>query len=159
MAFSRAQQIKFRVLVDKAWKAHCDRECITESTVASKDDWYRDHLRKSFKFDSSTGLNKTNQFEQAMALFEELADDGIYWQMRHLQGDARRARHVLDDTIRNLHLTEDYVNRIAMQMGVNKYFRDYTCEELLNLRIALLTQVRRQERRYLKTEGRVAKTG
>ena len=153
MAFSRAQQIKFRILVDKAWLAHCDQECITESTPASKEAWYREQLRKTFKVDSSKLLNKSDEFEKAMALFEELAEAGIYWQLRVVGGDAIRARHVLDETLRNLHLTEEYVTHVAEQAGFRHGFRSYTADELIKLRIMLLQPVRRRQKRHLNPQS------
>ena len=136
-------------MVDKAWQAHCNRECITDSTQASKKDWYEAVLKKNFGVTSSNALNPKNDFDKAMALFEEIADEGIYWQMQFIQGSAKRARYRLDQTVELLRLTEDYVVGIARQMGLDKPLRQCTAKELVNLRISLLYYVRRKQERTL----------
>lgn len=148
MAFSKSQLVThYGPMVSRAWKAHCYRECITDSTEASKKAWKEKQLLKCVGVTSSNACNKTSDFEKVMAWFEEIVGDGsIYWQLQYLKGDAKRARHLLDETIQNLHLTEDYVTAVARQMGAHS-IKEYTAEQLLKFRIALLTHVRRKQDR------------
>jgi DNA primase large subunit len=144
--FSRPQLIRFfRPMVDKAWKAHCDRECITESTTASKDGWYRAELKKVFGVDTTKRLNKSKDFDRAMAHFEELADEGIVWQVKLLQGDAVRARYQLEEMAKLLRLDEVYLSTMREQMGIPA--GPLSVEQAVRLRVALLYHVRRRQAR------------
>lgn len=152
MSFSLPQRIKyFNPMVDAAWRAHCEREDITDSTFASKDSWYRLQLSKCIGFTTTKFCNKTSDFEKLMAWFEELADAGIYWQLQVIKGDAKRARFLLQATKEILRLTPEYIAAIANRMGLAKPERCYTAEEALNLRIALLTHVRRKQDHIVQT--------
>jgi hypothetical protein len=149
--FSLPQRLTFyQPMVDRAWLAHCERECITDSTAASKKDWERQELKRVFGVDSTRDLDKGKDFERAMAHFEELADAGIYWQVKVVNGDADRARHVLNETISNLRLKPEYVDAIRRQMQIDHTIRTLTVDEAINMRIALLKHVRRRQHQHLQ---------
>jgi hypothetical protein len=152
MALTPKQQKKsWRPMIDRAWRAHCDRECITDSTEASKESWYREELKKCCGVTSSTQLDPRCGFEQGMAHFEELCNDGsFYWQTRSVQGDANRARHKLDETVKLLHMGGDYIAAIMAQMKLEKPLRQCTANELVKLRVALLYHCRRTQARTVQ---------
>ena len=75
--------------------------------------------------------------------------------MRLLNGDANRARHRLDETIKELGVDERYVSVIAEKMGIEHSLRAYTAEESIRLRKALLIHIRRRQGNAIAgTEGR-----
>ncbi len=139
-------------MLERAWRAYCDRECITESTDISKDQWVRGILFRHFKVTSTTLLNKKDQFEKVMAIFEEIADEDPYWQEKAIKGDAKRARYLLDQTIANLRLTEDYVAGIQRQMQLLKPLNYCNAKELLKFRVALLYHCRRRQDDFVDSQ-------
>ncbi len=151
MAFTPEQHRKsYRPLLTKAWKAHCRRECITETTPASKDEWTRAELMKCCKVRSTDEVDPKKGFEKVMAWFEVIAGDSCYWQLRQIRGDANRALFLLEETAHLLRLTDDYISTIMFQMRLEKPLRQCTADELLKLRIALLYHCRRQQDRAVE---------
>lgn len=151
MALTRKQQTKsYRPLVGRAWRAYCYRECITDSTDASKEDWYRAELLKACGVNSSTLLDPRAGFERAMAWFEAIVGDSTYWQLRAINGDANRVLHLLKETARLLRFSDEYVGTIMRRMELKKPLRQCTADELLKLRIALLYHVGRQQDRVVQ---------
>ncbi len=146
--FSLPQRLKiYQPMVDQAWAAHCRREDITDSTAASKKDFERAELLKCFGVNTTKGLNKGKDFDKAMAHFEELLDDGSFtWQMKALNGDARRARHQLAETVKLLRLEPGYIAAIQRQMGIHTGYQSLNAPDAVKLRIALLTHVRRRQK-------------
>ena len=149
--FSLPQRIKlYQPMVDKAWLVHCRNEDITDSTAASKKDFERRELKKCLGVDSTKTLNPKGDFEKAMAHFEELASDGsIFWQMKALSGDAHRARHQLEQTIKLLHLKPEYIDTIQRQMGIHEGRQSLSAPNAIRLKIALTEHIRRRQVRAM----------
>jgi hypothetical protein len=161
MSFSRAQILNhMNPMVDAAWAAYCDRECITDSTKVSKKGWYREQLMREFKVDTTAGMNKGKDFDLVMALFEEIAGAGFYWQHKVIEGDHIRARHKMEEVIKTLRLPDAYVAAICDQMGIPPARRSFLrAEQALAIRVALLKQVRRRSAAQGVFGGRVDEPG
>lgn len=115
MAFSRAQQIvHFRPMVADAWRAHCAATLGPKDTKA-KDLWYRAVLRETVNKSSTKDCDPRGDFEHLMARFEEIAGNGITWQLKLEGGTKRRIIHKIHAICAENHLEENYVRRIARQ--------------------------------------------
>ncbi len=96
MSFSGKQQGIFRPMVAKAWVWHCQAEGLgAAAAIAGKkhpayDAWYQHELEEATGLRSSAACNTWRDFNFAMAHFEVLARDGIYWQTELHQCDAKR---------------------------------------------------------------------
>lgn len=115
LGFSTSQQIKFRALVDRAWSAHCRANSIDPKSPLKRA-WYEGTLLAECGQDSTTKLDRTRGYEDAMAAFEAIVGDDIYWQMRRFSGDARRITHELSQVCHRHDKGEHYMRAIARQI-------------------------------------------
>lgn len=161
MSFSRRQQGHFQPLKQRAWLAVCRREQIDPQDKAAARAWYEQELFYATRHTSTTECDGKRDFEYAMAHFEALADESIYWQMRKHGGDKRRIiheirqlsegawpfqRHIAPD----FDCPEDYLRAIARQALKRDdlpELHDLDAEALLIILISLNRQLRRQDRR------------
>ena len=91
MAFTKAQQGKFRPLVERAWQHHARSSGIDPKSAPARRAWYESELARATGFLSTNALDHGRDFDVAIAHFERLADDGsTYWQQRAEAGDLRR---------------------------------------------------------------------
>jgi hypothetical protein len=107
------------VLAGQAWKKHCGDEGIPIKDSAARNAWYRQVLLTNFRVDSCL-LLKTRQFAHAMAAFEIIARNGIYWQLQADSGPIRCARVALNRLVEEYELDEPYVQATVRQMFQTK---------------------------------------
>lgn len=144
--FSRKQHGFFRPMVAAAWEAHCKRNALpsaqlqllepdeVKSAVAERIEksrlsetqraWYEDNLEAACGKNkrSTTICDPKRDFEHAMAHFEAIARNGIYWNMRVHGGDARRIAWNIGELCRKHDVEEDYMRgclRNALQLFPN----------------------------------------
>jgi hypothetical protein len=73
--------------------------------------------------------------------------------MKLLKGDAVRAQYQLNETIRLLRLDLAYVAGIARQMGISGPVADWSAEQTIKVRTALLLHLRRKQTRTLQEKA------
>ncbi len=116
MAFSTKQQIMFRTLVARAWKAHCKAERLDPANGAAMDTWRRQQMHAAVGVFSTKDASKTRDFVPLMARFEVILGEDIFWQ-RRVEGDGLRRRlHELGELVGKHDVEPDYPGRIAVQM-------------------------------------------
>lgn len=111
MAFSPGQHGEITPLARAAWKLHCQREGVS----IPFDTFRRDELEKATGKRSTGKCSSGRDFEKAAAHFEELAEDGIKWQLRLLGGDLRRARHAIEK------INPDYLKQFKTDAAFQEY--------------------------------------
>jgi hypothetical protein len=125
MSFSRGQQADYRPLVAEAWRAHAVREGLPLKDKVAYDTWYRAELRKATGRETTADCNKGRHWEKACAHFEGLADAGIQFQLKLIQGDLKRIRYAAGKAnpgyLRQFRTDADldrYARSIALQAGL-----------------------------------------
>lgn len=119
MSFSGRQQGIFRPLVSGAWVWHCREEGLgAEEAMAGKKHpafraWYERELEEATGSASSTDCNAWRDFNFAMAHFEVLARDGIFWQTELKKCDAKRILWNIARLVRRHGVDEFYLRGIA----------------------------------------------
>jgi hypothetical protein len=155
MSFSRAQQPAFQALKQRAWQAECRLLGAAFEDADAARAWYEDELEAATGHRSSTACNPTRDYEAAMAHFEALAGDDIYWQMRKFSGNRRRILHAIRTLAADFDCDDAYmlgIARQALQIHAVVEWDALQANELLLVRNALLKQVRRQLRRGDRTD-------
>jgi len=119
--FTPGQEGKYRPMVKLAWKRHCELQGLP-LTPANKDrnpafaKWYADELKAATGKPSSEFCTRTRDFTHAIAHFEALAADGIFWQMKLYGDDARRIAWNIRELTRINEVEEDYMRGMARRM-------------------------------------------
>lgn len=154
MSFSPGQQGHFRPMVADAWArelrdfpdaSKCKGKRCGECDYCA---WYEAELFKATGCTSSSDLDKKRDFEKAMAHFEMLVGEGIYWQMRREGGDARRVLHAMRELSSEFDADEHYMRGIArrqLKLGDDAPLPDLselTYEQIANVRSALVRDLR-----------------
>lgn len=140
--FSTAQQVIYRKLVKRAWSAYCASNHTSEKDKLARDRWYRATLHEAAGVYTTKDCNKKGDFERAMAGFEAVIGDSIYWQTRADEGPLRRARNALAKLMRQHDIEENYVGGIARQM-FDTHHTNLNSERLEKVIIALKTDLGR----------------
>jgi len=119
VSFSGKQHGIFRPMVAKAWVWHC-REAGLGAAAAVQGrnhpeyrPWYERELEEATGCASSSDCNAWRDFNFAMAHFEVLARDGIYWQTELQNCDAKRILWNINRVARKHRIDEDYLRDIA----------------------------------------------
>jgi hypothetical protein len=155
MSFTRAQQGKYRPVVDAAWRRECELEGFAPNDRKARDRWYRRQLLAAADVYSTKQCNAVKDFDKVMLHFAIRAEDE-YWMKRLAQADERRVRHHLRRYMRDLEYLEKrsvdwaYVKSIYGQSKLPPGdMKDCPAECLLKVLQMLDTHVRR----VAKNEG------
>jgi hypothetical protein len=145
MSFSKKQQGQYRPLVLKAWQAHCKANALALNHP-SKRAWYEAELMTATGKSSTAACDAKRDFEQAMAHFEGLCGDSIYWNTRIYGADARRILHEVQTLCRDYDVPEQYLREIArrtLRRDLPPDLAELEYSELVNIVISLKRHVRR----------------
>lgn len=118
--FSKAQQGHYRPLVDQAWLRHCATAKIAphpyDDSLAICRVWYEAELEAATGETSTTRLDRKRDFTTAMAHFETIVGESIYWNCRLYGDDARRIAFNLREVCTNFDIDEEYMRGVARRM-------------------------------------------
>lgn len=143
MSWNRKMQGEFRPLEKAAWELHCSRSGLAASDRAERDSWYRRELKIATGKTSTKDCDSGRDFERCCAHFEALADAGIKWQLRLIQGDLRRIRYAA------VRINPSWVAQFRSDADLERYVRGiaanaFGCEIDLHLlddnQIRIVTQ-------------------
>jgi len=156
MSFTRPQQGLFRPMVAKAWQSHCKGNALDARDKAAQDAWYRAELLTCLGRDTTKNADPGRDFELAMAHFETFIFGELYWNLRIMQGDTRRIVHAIQKTCEQYDFDDAYARAVAARVlkweGHLTSLNDITDRrDLLKVRIALLKQGRRVQKRVEQT--------
>lgn len=154
LGFSPAQQGQFRPLLAAAWQAECRLSGADPTDQMAGREWYENELEVATGNRSSKECDKERDFEAAMAHFEAIVGESIYWQMRYYSGDARRIVFSVQKDFADFSADDAYMLSIARQeigASVNDW-KSLTAEHLFTIRRALKNQARRQRDRGDKVD-------
>ena len=91
MSLSRAQHGKYRPLVDRAWRAACERDGADPSNKVARDGWYREQLMDACGIFTTKEAHPVRDFDKLMLHFAQIANDE-FWISRISEADERRMR-------------------------------------------------------------------
>jgi hypothetical protein len=118
--FSRKQHGYYRPMVAAAWLRHCSFSNIAphpySDDLALCRAWYEAELEAATGETSTTRLDRKRDFTAAMAHFETIAGESIYWNCRLYGDDARRIAFNLREVCRTNEVDEDYMRGMARRM-------------------------------------------
>jgi hypothetical protein len=125
--FTPAQQGHYRPLVQQAWEAHAKRnglavtgDLFADPQTAIRDPnfraWYEDELEAATGKRSTCQCDRKRDFTKAMAHFEAIVGDSIFWQMKLHGDDARRIAWNIREVVRQNDVDEVYMRGIARRM-------------------------------------------
>jgi len=145
MGFTRDQQVKvYRPMVKRAWAAYSRSQGIHPKDKIAWNAWYRATLHEGVGVYSTCQCNPGADFENAMAAFEAVIGDSIYWQLKAAGGPLKRTRHALDQLMREHYIEEDYVSGVSRQMFDTSH-HNLDAKKLAKLIAALKTHLHRHE--------------
>jgi hypothetical protein len=119
--FTAGQQGHFRPLVAAAWSRHSQLAKLPESP-ADKEmnrtfrNWYEEELKAATGKPSSVHCDRKRDFTRAMAHFEVIVGESIFWQTRLYGDDARRIAWNIREIVRANEVEEDYMRGMARRM-------------------------------------------
>lgn len=169
MSFTGKQQGIFRPMVNVAWQAAVRMHPALTRCKGKRCGrcdfclWYEDELEAVTGSRSSTDLDVKRDFENVMGHFEEWGGEGIYWQRRRDNGDARRVLHEVRKLCGDFEVSESYMQAIArreLKLGASAplpQLSSLSYEALANVRSALKRDVRSQLRAGRKPHLPVAR--
>jgi hypothetical protein len=119
--FTPGQHGHFRPLVEQAWNRHCKLAKLPPSPADKKKnpafrEWYEDELEIATGKKSTEHCNRKRDFTRAMAHFETIVEESIYWQTRLYGDDARRIAWNIRDIVAANEVDEDYMRAMARRM-------------------------------------------
>jgi hypothetical protein len=117
--FSTKQQGHYRPMVEAAWKRACQLDATLlqgADKAATKRVWYENELEVATGKRSTLDLDRKRDFTAAMAHFETIVGESIYWNMRLYGDDARRVAFNLREICRESDVDEDYMRSMARRM-------------------------------------------
>lgn len=119
--FTTGQQGHFRPLVEDAWNRHCQLARLPESPANKETNpafrsWYEDELKSATGKPSSVYCDRKRDFTRAMAHFEAIVGESIFWQTRLYGDDARRIAWNIREIVRANEVDEDYMRGMARRM-------------------------------------------
>lgn len=143
MPFTKQQQGKYRPIVERAWQTHARESGIDPKSPAARRSWYENELLAAVGLNSTVALDQGRDFDQAIAHFEAIADDGeTYWQNKVESGDLRRILWTVfkkeRPEIEGTRIDADYIGELASQM-----FRSKNPPPLRTLKKSQLTAITR----------------
>lgn len=154
MSFTGRQQGFYRMLVDKAWKAHAKRNGLHVDSRMAKDQWYRCTLLDTCGIYTTTEASNTTDFDALMLAFAEIAGDA-YWIKRMAGAAERRWRWMIGQKMCAKGMTlgsndkrgEHYIEGIMKHMGLDQLaYNDLPAEHLKKIFIALDEDYQRHHR-------------
>lgn len=118
--FSPGQQKHYRPLLEAAWITHCRTEKIPASLPTDDNkafrSWYEEELKIATGKPSTKFCDRKRDFTHAMAHFESIVGESIFWQIRLYGDDARRIAWNIRDIVRANEVEEDYMRGMARRM-------------------------------------------
>jgi hypothetical protein len=116
--FSPGQQGHFRPMVAAAWDKYCQLERLPESPPDKETNrtfrlWYEEELKAATGKTSSAFCDRKRDFTHAMAHFEAIARNGIYWNTRLHGDDARRIAWNIKEIVQANEVEEHYMRGMA----------------------------------------------
>jgi hypothetical protein len=152
--FSQAQQGLYRPMVWAAWERHC---ALTNSPFTDHDSpsfraWYEAELEAATGETSTTKLDRKRDFTDAMAHFEALVGESIFWQMRQHGDDARRIAFNLREIVQQNDVDEVYMRAMARRML--RIPDDEPLPELGKMTYEQLIIIMGELKRFLRRGGR-----
>jgi hypothetical protein len=168
MGFSGAQQGRhFRPMVAKAWVHHCQAENLgaTAAVQGAKHPdyrgWYERELELATGCRSTMECDPRRDFNLAMAHFEVLTWDGVYWQRRLHECDAENILWHVNRIVEHHSLDERYLRGWARQMRRKHRREEHLNEEELPLLedlskeelALLLIEVKDYARKHLRADA------
>lgn len=104
-------------MLEAAWIKHCELERLSASLPSDDNkafrSWYEEELKAATGKTSSKFCDRKRDFTHAMAHFEAIARNGIYWNMRLHGDDARRIVWNIRDLVAANEVEEDYMRGMA----------------------------------------------
>lgn len=153
--FSRKQQGYFRPLVDQAWLRHCAIAKIAphpyDENLAGCRTWYEAELEAATGETSTTKLDRRRDFTAAMAHFETIVGESIYWNMRLYGDDARRIAFNLREVVQANEVDEVYMRAMARRML--RLHDDDPLPELSDMEPEQLIIIMGELKRFLRRGG------
>lgn len=118
--FTPAQQGHYRPMRDAAWTKYCELERLPASPAVDSNkafrSWYEEELKAATGKTSTRFCDRKRDFTHAMAHFEAIARNGIYWNTRLYGDDARRIAWNIQEIVRANEVEEDYMRGMARRM-------------------------------------------
>lgn len=118
--FSKAQHGHYRPLVAQAWLRHCAIAKIAphpfDDELAICRAWYEAELEAATGETTTTRLDRGRDFTGAMAHFETIVGESIYWNCRLYGDDARRIAFNLREVVQANEVDEVYMRGMARRM-------------------------------------------
>jgi|GEM_PF-1523260 len=119
--FTPGQQGHYRPVVQAAWDRHCQLARLPESPADKKTNrtfrlWYEDELESATGKRSTEHCDRKRDFTHAIAHFEAIAENSIFWQTRLYGDDARRIAWNIREIVRANEVEEDYMRGMARRM-------------------------------------------
>ena len=139
---TRPQQSKYRPLVQRAWRAHCEQTGCSPVADGAYETWYREQLLEACGVYTSKQASPTKDFDALMAHFAQIAGDD-YWITRTAQGDEIRLRHLIALEQSNGQITDAYIAGIIRNMGLHQSMDDMPAAHLWKIYNALVRHNRR----------------
>lgn len=154
--FTPGQQRHYRGVVGDAWTRYCELNRLP-LTPAIDDNkpyraWYETELKYCTGKTSTAHCNRKRDFDQAMAHFESIAENGIYWQTRIYGADARRIAWNIRDLVAANEVDEDYMRGMARRML--RLGDDCPLPALEQMEDAQLIIIMGELKRFLRRGGR-----
>jgi len=152
--FTGRQQGFYRMLVEKAWRAHCAREKIHPDSRFAKDEWYRCVLLDACGVYTTKEANNTTDFDCLMLAFAGIAGDD-YWIKRMAGATERRWKWLISQKMSSRGMSlggndkagEHYIEAIMRHMHLDQLnYRDLPAEHLQKIFIALDEDYKRHHR-------------
>lgn len=153
--FSNGQQGKYRPMVDAAWTRYCSlhpEALQAADKAAARRAWYEEELEIATGQTSTTRCDRKRDFEAAMAHFEAIAGNGIYWNLRVYGADARRIAHNIRELCQANDVEEDYMRGMARRsLRLSEWD---PLPELASLEYEQLIVLMGELKRFLRRGGR-----
>ncbi|HWM26555.1 MAG TPA: hypothetical protein VNP98_17190 [Chthoniobacterales bacterium] len=154
--FSTKQQGYYRPMVANAWLRHCAIANIAphpyDDDLAPCRAWYEAELEAATGETSTTKLDRKRDFTAAMAHFETIVGESIYWNMRLHGDDARRIAFNLQEVCQGDEVNEDYMRAIARR--VKGLHEDDPLPELAQMSPYELLTIMGELKRFIRRGGR-----
>lgn len=117
--FTTKQQGYYRPMVAAAWARACQLDptlLLGVDKAATERAWYENELMLATGETSTTKLDRKRDFTAAMAHFETIVGESIYWNMRLHGDDARRIVFNLREVVQENEVDEVYMRAMARRM-------------------------------------------